>query len=130
MRKLVVVYLFLGLISCNSQEKKETSFVDINVEEFYKGIQKEGTQLVDVRTLNEYNKGHIKDAVLIDFFENNFKEISTKKLDKKKPVYLYCRSGGRSARAAKIYKDAGFTKVYNLLGGINAWYAKGLKIEK
>lgn len=130
MRKLVVVYLFLGLISCNSQEKKETSFVDINVEEFYKGIQKEGTQLVDVRTLNEYNKGHIRDAVLIDFFENNFKEISTKKLDKKKPVYLYCRSGGRSARAAKIYKDAGFTKVYNLLGGINAWYAKGLKIEK
>lgn len=130
MKNLVVIYLLLGLISCNSQEKKETSFVDINVEEFYKGIQKEGIQLVDVRTPDEYDKGHIKNAILIDFFENNFKEISTKKLDKKKPVYLYCRSGGRSARAAKMYKEAGFTKVYNLLGGFNAWSAKGLKIEK
>jgi rhodanese-related sulfurtransferase len=130
MRKLVVIYLFLGLVSCNSQEKKEASFVNINVEEFHKGIQKEGVQLVDVRTPNEYSKGYIKNAILIDFFENNFKDISTKKLDKSKPVYLYCRSGGRSARAAKMYKDAGFTKVYNLLGGINAWSAKGLKIEK
>ena len=130
MKKLAVLFLFVGLVSCNSQEKKETSFVDVKVEEFKKGIQQEGVQLVDVRTPKEFKAGHIKDAVLINFYDDNFNQISEQKLDKNQPVYLYCRSGGRSAKAAKMYKDAGFKKVYNLLGGFNAWSASGQKIEK
>lgn len=130
MKKLAVLFLFIGLISCKSQEKKETSFVDVKVEEFKKGIQQEGVQLVDVRTPKEFKAGHIKDAVLINFYDDNFNQISEQKLDKNLPVYLYCRSGGRSAKAAKMYKDAGFKKVYNLLGGFNAWSASAQKIEQ
>ena len=130
MKKIIVICLFFGLASCNSQEKKDTSFIDVNVEEFQQLISKKGAQLVDVRTPAEFNAGHIKDAKLINFFDSDFNEKSIKVLDKNKPVFLYCRSGGRSAKAAKKYKDAGFTKVYNLLGGFNAWSAKNLKIEK
>ena len=130
MKKIVVLFLVLGLSSCKSQEKKEDSFMDVNVEEFQKLISKEGVQLVDVRTPDEFNAGHIKKATLINFYDTNFEEQSIQKLDKNKPVYLYCRSGGRSAKAAKKYKDAGFVKVYNLLGGFNAWSAKNLEIEK
>lgn len=130
MKRLAILFLFVGLISCNSQDKKETSFVDVNVEEFRKGIQKEGIQLVDVRTPKEFKAGHIKRATLINFFDESFKEVSTKKLNKNQPVYLYCRSGGRSAKAAKMYTNAGFKKVYNLLGGFNAWSASGQEIEQ
>lgn len=130
MKKFIVVCLLLGMISCKSQEKKEMPFVDVNVTEFQQLVSKEGIQLVDVRTPEEFKAGHIKNAKLINFFDSDFKEQSTKVLDKNKPVYLYCRSGGRSAKSAKIYKEAGFTKVYNLLGGFNAWSTKNLKIEK
>ena len=122
--------MLLGLVSCNSQEKKDTSFIDVNVEEFQKFISKGNVQLVDVRTPDEFKAGHIKNAKLINFYDSDFKEQSIQKLDKNKPVYLYCRSGGRSANAAKKYKEAGFTKVYNLLGGFNAWSSKNLEIEK
>ena len=50
-------------------------------------------------------------------------------LDKEKPVYLYCRSGKRSASAAEKLKEAGFTEVYNLKGGILAWKEKQYETE-
>ena len=62
--------------------------------------------------------------------EDDFKAKAFKGLDKSKPVLAYCASGGRSAKSAKIYIDAGFTKVYNLLGGFRAWKAENLDVEK
>lgn len=124
MKKVVLICLFLSFISCKSQEKKVDDFINVKVVEFQQLISKKNTQLVDVRTPNEYEKAHIKNAILINFFDKDFKEQSSKKLNKNKPVYLYCRSGGRSAKAAKIYKEAGFTKVYNLIGGFKSWSTK------
>lgn len=129
MKKFILVF-FLGLISCNSQEKKEMAFVNVNVEEFQKLITTKGAQLIDVRTLGEYKRGHLKNALLIDYMSSDFKTKAFKGIDKSKPVLLYCASGGRSARSAKMYKEAGFKKVYNLVGGFRAWSAKNLKIEK
>jgi rhodanese-related sulfurtransferase len=120
----------MGLISCNSQEKKETSFVNVNVEEFQKLISTKGAQLIDVRTFRVYEKGHIKNALLIDYMSSDFKTKAFKGIDKSKPVLLYCTSGVFSARSAKMYKEAGFKKVYNLVGGFRAWKAKNLEIEK
>ena len=130
MKKIIVLFLVLGLSSCKSQEKKEVSFIDVNVEEFQNMIEKNGAQLIDVRTPAEYENGHIKNALLIDYMSNDFKDKAFKGLDKTKPVLVYCASGGRSAKSAKMYKDAGFEKVYNLLGGFRAWSAKNLEIEK
>ncbi len=130
MKKIIVVCLFLGFLSCKSQEKKEAIVVDVNVEEFQQLISQKGVQLIDVRTPAEFKEGYIKNAILIDYMAADFKEKAFEGLDKSKPVLVYCASGGRSAKSAKIYKEAGFTKVYNLLGGFRAWSAKGLNIEK
>jgi len=130
MKKVIIICFLLGLISCKSQEKKQDTFIDVNVEEFQKMLGEKGAQLIDVRTPGEYENGHLIDALLINYMADDFKTKAFKGLDKSKPVLVYCASGGRSAKSAKIYKDAGFEKVYNLLGGIRAWKAKELEIEK
>lgn len=130
MKKAILICLFLGFLSCKGQEKKAATFIDVNVEEFQKMIEKNGAQLIDVRTPAEYENGHLKDALLINYMASDFKAKAFKNLDKTKPVLVYCASGGRSAKSAKLYKEAGFTKVYNLLGGFRAWKSKDLEIEK
>ena len=87
----------------------------------------EGIQLVDVRTPEEFASGHLENAVNINFYADDFKE-QINQLDKEKEVYLYCRSGGRSAKAAKDLEAMGFRKVYDLEGGILKWQKKKLKI--
>ena len=57
----------------------------------------------------------------INFFNDDFITQATSKLDINKPVYLYCKVGGRSGKAAKKLKEAGFTKVYDLKGGFDKW---------
>ena len=84
-------------------------------------IMVDEVQLVDVRTSREYKGGHIKNAVNIDFFKTaNFMK-SFEKLDKEKPIYLYCRSGARSQKAARKLIDMGFSKIYDLKGGYMRW---------
>lgn len=130
MKKIILIGLLISFVSCNSQDKKTTIILDIEVAEFQQFISKKNVQLVDVRTPGEFKNGHIKNAKLINFFDKDFKTEILKKIDKNKPVYVYCKSGGRSAKAAKMYKEAGFKKVFNLLGGFNAWSASGQEIEK
>lgn len=130
MKKVFLICLLFSLTSCNSQEKKSNNYINVSVEEFQQLITKKNSQLLDVRTPSEYKEGHIKKAKLINFFDKDFFEQVTKEFDKNQPIYLYCRSGGRSAKAARIFKSEGFKKVYNLLGGLNAWKGKNLKIEK
>lgn len=76
--------------------------------------------IVDVRTPEEFQAGHLPYAVLIDFRNPNFKsEIA--KLSKNRPTLVYCRTGHRSGEAVKIMHEMGFKKVYNLVGGYVGW---------
>lgn len=85
------------------------------------------TQLIDVRTKEEYESAHVKSAVLLDFMGPNFvKEIA--KLDKNTDYQLYCRSGNRSGQAMVIMKTLGFKKVVNLGSVEEAATALGLPI--
>lgn len=82
-------------------------------------------QLVDVRTPGEWQQtGVIKGASKINYHSPDFKE-QISKLDKEKPVVLYCAAGGRSPRAAAVLTQMGFKKVYDYAGGMNDWLAKG-----
>jgi thioredoxin 1 len=103
----------------------------VSVNEFAAAIAKDTNQIIDVRTIDEYTGGHIAFAKNFDQAENDFeKQIQT--LDKSKPVYIYCLSGGRSGSAAKRMAKQGFTKIINLDGGIMAWRnnAKTLVLDR
>lgn len=122
-----------NFIACNSNNKQNNSenviAKNVEVAEFEKLIiDNPNGQLIDVRTEGEYNSGFISNAKNINFNNPNFaNEIS--KLDKNKPVYLYCLSGGRSGNALSMLQQQGFKEVYNLQGGIMAWKASNKKIE-
>ena len=107
---------------------KEVSKI-ITPQEFYNQVYNDSNvQLLDVRTQNEYDIAHIKNASLIDVKnEDNFKN-AIKVLNKKQPVYVYCRSGVRSHRAAEILNKEGF-KVFELEGGILNWIEEALPTE-
>ncbi len=74
--------------------------------------------LLDVRSYEEFDEGHIEGATLIPVDELADRWAEIEEYDK---ILVYCRSGNRSATASDILLDAGFTDVYNLLGGIKAW---------
>lgn len=79
-----------------------------------------GAHLVDVRTPNEFGAGTIDKANNIDYWADNFKE-EIAKLDKEKPLFLFCQSGGRSGKATQDCLNLGFKEVYDLEGGYTAW---------
>ena len=79
--------------------------------------------LVDVRTPDEFTAGHIENAKNINWFDEDFVEKITS-IDKNEPVYLYCKKGGRSAKAARLLDSLGYKKVIDLVGGYDAYSQK------
>lgn len=124
---LTCTVVLLGLCaSCNNSGKK-VEVEMVSAVQVYEAVYGEDSlQLVDVRTAGEFEVGHLKNAQNICVSSDNFKE-KVAGLDKEKPIYVYCKKGGRSAKAATILKEMGFTKVYDLQGGITSWQEEGLE---
>jgi len=101
----------------------------VSPQQFNKLLLLDEVQLVDVRTPDEYNTGHINGAINIDVNQNNFK-TKVNQLDKNKPVLVYCRSGKRSNNAAEMLKEMGFKRIVDLEGGILSWEEAKLPIKK
>lgn len=110
----------LLVLSCTAL--KSEIIHEISATELQAVLKKE-IQLVDVRTASEFNNGHIDNALNIDVNSADF-NTETQQLDKSKPVYIYCQSGKRSSNAAKKMESLGFTKIYDLRGGIVSWNNK------
>ena len=85
--------------------------------------------ILDVRTPAEHAAGRIPGAVLLDYNAPGFQD-GLGKLDRSKTYLVHCAAGGRSAKALSLMKAAGFSRAYNMLGGMNAWSAQGLPVEK
>jgi rhodanese-related sulfurtransferase len=81
--------------------------------------------ILDVRTPEEFESGHVRNAANIDFKSPEFGQMISQ-LPKDKPYVVYCRSGHRSGLAMDAFKQLGFSKVYNVAGGISAWQQSGL----
>ena len=125
---LILVFLIaFSSLGCKNEVDSEIKVV--TTEEMQTILKMDEVQLVDVRTPEEFSEGYIKNAQNIDFNSPTF-EQDILKLNKEKPVMLYCHSGGRSAKCAQKLKDAGFKKIYDLKGGISTWKHEGLAIEK
>ncbi|WP_116769491.1 rhodanese-like domain-containing protein [Maribacter litoralis] len=93
----------------------------LNKNEYATQIETNNIKPIDVRTPSEYNGGHIKNAINVDFFNGGNFNAYFEKVNKEKPVYVYCRSGARSQKAARKLLKMGFTQVYDLKGGFTAW---------
>ena len=121
-----IFILFIAFQSCNNGGPAEIQMVSpVQVYEAVYG--EDSLQLVDVRTPEEFSVSHLKDAQNICVTSKDFEE-KVANLDKGKPVYVYCKKGGRSAKAAQILKDMGFTKVYDLQGGLTSWEEEGFEM--
>jgi rhodanese-related sulfurtransferase len=112
------VALLAGCSSSNEVTKK------VDPVEFSEVIAQPGVIILDVRTPEEFNAGHIANAININIADSDFSsEVS--KLDKNATVAVYCRSANRSAVATNEMAELGFTDMYDMQGGIIDWEAAG-----
>ncbi|MBT3408984.1 rhodanese-like domain-containing protein [Candidatus Woesearchaeota archaeon] len=106
-----------------------TEIIDVDANEGFEFIKNNPDIIIlDIRTPMEFESERIKGAINIDMYSNNFKN-DLDKLDKNKPVFLYCRTDSRSNYSKNIFVDLGFKKVYHLEEGILDWMASGLSVE-
>lgn len=146
-RKFSFLFLLLGLsfsFACSGQteskspEEKEAPKPavrptgeapaipeNIKIAEFAEMIESNPSLVIlDVRTPEEVAAGYVEGAVKINVFDADF-EQQVAKLDKKAPIAVYCKMGGRSSKAQGKMLKMGFEKVYNVAGGYTSWVAAG-----
>jgi rhodanese-related sulfurtransferase len=122
----LLLILVSCLISCQNEAQVKSTLPPA---EFSQAIDKGGVQILDVRTAEEYNGGHIKNALQADWKNQAQFKDRTQYLDKNKPIYVYCLGGGRSAQAADYLRQNGYDNVVNLEGGMTAWRGANLPVE-
>lgn len=116
-KSIIATAIIILSISCSNSQ----NFKSVDVTAFKSTLEKtNNTQLIDVRTAEEYAGGHIENAKNIDWNGNDF-DTQVASLDKTKPVLVYCLSGGRSKKAAAKLNELGFKEVIELNGGYLAW---------
>jgi thioredoxin len=115
-RWLAISISLLIVVATSGQDKAVLSAT-----EFHQQIKRPGIQLLDVRTPQEYNAGHIHDSFQADWLNQEQFRQRVKYLDKEKPLYVYCGSGVRSNDAGKWLRSNGFQQVFELQNGIIGW---------
>ncbi|MDF1517041.1 MAG: rhodanese-like domain-containing protein [Lutibacter sp.] len=125
----IIFFTITALVSIFFVNAQQQTIKIVNPSEFDKLITKKEGILLDVRTLYEFESGHIKGAEQLNYYSFSFKE-NLLLLPKDKPIYLYCRTGYRSGKTAEILKANGYKNVYNLQYGLKDWELKGFSISK
>jgi rhodanese-related sulfurtransferase len=121
---LLVAPLLVLLSACGGSTAKINN---LNADGFASDIKSTGVVVLDVRTAGEFASGHIENAINIDVESGSF-DSEIAKLDKSVEYAVYCHSGRRSGIATEKMAKAGFTKISNLEGGIQAWMASGFPL--
>ncbi len=116
-KSIIATIIIIFSISCSNSQ----NFKSVDVATFKSTLEKTNdVQLLDVRTEDEFNGGHITNAKNISIASKNWSSLIGE-LDKTKPILVYCLSGGRSKKAASEFKEIGFKEVIELNGGYLAW---------
>jgi thioredoxin len=126
MKSLYILFLYLSIIlsSCQAQTSKNIQLLEATV--FAEKIKTTtNAQILDVRTPQEFAGDHIENAKNSNWLNADFEKNATT-LDQSKPVFVYCKAGGRSQKAAEKLAEMGFTTIYDLEGGMLKWEAAGL----
>lgn len=123
---IALLFFNISLASCKTQESKPASITNVTADEVYKMLSSNKDYFIlDVRSKEEFDSGHIEGAYLIPVseLENRLTE-----LPQDKPIIVYCRSGSRSTSAANILLGKGFKEIFNMTGGITEWQSKGFPV--
>lgn len=121
---LALFALFSLLFSCNGQSPEQVK--TITPKEYAERLkQNSDAQILDVRTPEEFANGHLNYAQNIDWYEKEGFVREASKLDKSKPVFIYCAAGARSKKASDKLAEMGFQNVYDMQGGYVKWNADG-----
>jgi len=121
----IVVTLFTLLIAASCSNGQNSN--SLPPDEFAAKLRSmPSAPILDVRTPGEYAGGHLPKATNIDWNGSNFMQAIAQ-YDKKKPVFVYCLAGSRSAAAASAMRSAGFKQVYEMAGGIRGWKGNVVK---
>ena len=125
MRNVLYSFLVIGLLfSCGPKEGQQ----DLSASEFQTAMSAESdAQILDVRTIDEFQNGHIEGAINADVNSAALQQIASD-LNKDKTVFVYCLSGARSASVAEMLKEMGFKSIVNLTGGMLAWRSANLPV--
>ena len=116
-KNLIVAFFLMVITGCGKAQNNGSLLVT----EFSEKLTKtRDAQLVDVRTPGEFQNGHLKNAMNIDWKADDFADKALT-LDKDKPVFVYCMSGPRSSAAAEKLQEMGFKNVYEMQGGMMKW---------
>lgn len=131
--KIAAAALAAGLMlgACSSSTTTDDTLELTSVAGVQEIVESPPADLVvlDIRTPEEYAAGHLANAVNIDYYADDF-EDQLQQLDLEVPYVMYCNSGNRSSNALPVMDTLGFVEVYELDGGIQAWYTAGLPIEQ
>lgn len=128
----VVLVFSMALWAGCSQKPEPTTYGDISAVQAEKIMSsQEDLVIVDVRERSEYSsvQGHVPGAINYPW-SSGFLQQKYQEIDKDKEILLVCRSGARSASAARFLNQKGYRKVYNMLGGTNQWIKEGFKTER
>lgn len=129
MKKIILALtVFTGVLVLFAQTNPTIQNTNETAAQIVKKVEKGDAYLIDVRTLEEYQAGHLNNSKNINIKSDDFKQ-QISKLDKNKPVYLYCRSGNRSGQAVDTLSALGFKTYYNI-GGFEQLKAAGLPPAK
>lgn len=101
----------------------------IKTDEFKKMMEEGGYELLDLRTPEEFDNGHIEGAKNIDFKHPDFNSM-LEELEKDKKYLLYCRTGNKSGQTLDLMKEREFEEAYNMIGGIVEWNDEGYDVVK
>lgn len=124
LQPIYILILSFVLFSCNGQSTKSVNTIEAI--SFSKKIKETpNPQILDVRTPEEFASEHIDKAENVNWLSDDF-VANTAKFEKTKPLFVYCKSGGRSQKAAAKLAELGFTSIYELEGGMLKWNAAGL----
>ncbi len=131
MKNTFYLVILIALFSCvNSKSVSSNSVSNLDAPQFSKVISEvKSPILIDVRTPEEFDQGHISGAINVNWNGEDF-EKQMIKFPKTETIYLYCLSGGRSASAVSFLSEKGYLKITELNGGIMAWRNASLPEEK
>ena len=120
--------VFFTVILCLGSQLFAQKGVIISSPQVFEQLMSSGNeQLLDVRTQDEFNAGHLEGAINIDIWSPSFMKEVKSRFDRSKPLLIYCAGGGRSAMAAEDLSKKGFKLIYDLEGGIESFYSGSIE---